>query len=145
MNGYSVIHEINHPKHGSAILVRNDTVPSSVKVTVHAETELIAATFENVTAPSCRALSTAGDGSEATTLTSPACHRAYATYVTGECTTTYLAHNTSLTPRLPLRSSLYAADTTTKSPTAKLSPLPLTMALPLSLRHRGRHTIPSVT
>ena len=31
INGYSVIHEINHPKHG-AILVRNDTVPSSVKL-----------------------------------------------------------------------------------------------------------------
>ena len=49
INGYSVIHEIKHPKHGSAILVRNDTVPSSVKGIVHAGTELIAATFENVT------------------------------------------------------------------------------------------------
>ena len=49
INGYSVIYEINNPKHGSAILVRNDTVPSSVKGTVHAGTELIAATFENVT------------------------------------------------------------------------------------------------
>ena len=41
INGYSLIYEINHPKHGSAVLVRNGTV--------HAGTELIAATFENVT------------------------------------------------------------------------------------------------
>ena len=34
------------------MLVRNDTVPSSVKGTVHAGTELIAATFENVTVTS---------------------------------------------------------------------------------------------
>ena len=54
INGYSVIHEINHPKHGSAILVRNDTVPSSVKGSVHAGTELIAATFENVTVTSIK-------------------------------------------------------------------------------------------
>ena len=40
-----------------------------------------------------RTFSTAGVGSEATTLTSLACHRTYATYVNGECTTTY----TSLT------------------------------------------------
>ena len=52
INGYSVIHEIKHPKHGSDILVRNDTVPSSVKGTVRAGTELIAATFENVTVTS---------------------------------------------------------------------------------------------
>ena len=52
INVYSVIYEINHPKHGSAMLVRNDTVSSSVKGTVHAGTELIAATFGNVTVPS---------------------------------------------------------------------------------------------
>ena len=44
-----VIHQINNPKHGSAMLVRNDIVPSRVKGTVHAGTELIAATFENIT------------------------------------------------------------------------------------------------
>ena len=34
------------------MLVRNDTVPSSIKGTVHAGTELIAAKFENVTVTS---------------------------------------------------------------------------------------------
>ena len=59
-------------------------------------------------------------------------------YVIGECTTTYLAHNTALmglrsTPQSPLRSSLSVAAiyTTTKRPTGKLSALPLTMAPPL--------------
>ena len=59
------------------------------------------------------------------------------------------AHNTALmgsqsTPRSPLRSSLSAVATTSKRPTGKLSPLPLTMASPLSPRHRGRHTNHSV-
>ena len=107
-------------------------------------------TFTSPTAPSSRTLSTAGGGSEATTLTSPACHRTYATYLNEECTTTYLAHNTALlgsqsTPRSPLQSSLSAVATTSKRPTGKLSPLPLTTATPLSPRHRGRHTNPSVT
>ena len=42
----------HHPKHGRTMIVRNYTVPSSVKGTVHAGTELIAATFENVTVTS---------------------------------------------------------------------------------------------
>ena len=72
------------------------------------------------------------------------------TYVNGECTTTYLAHNTALmgsqsTPRSPLRSSLSAVATISKKPIGKLSQLPLTMASPLSPRHRGRHTNHSVT
>ena len=37
---------INHALHGNAMLVRNDTVQSTV--TVHARTELIAATSESV-------------------------------------------------------------------------------------------------
>ena len=183
------------------MLVRNGIVPSSVKGTVHAGTELIAATFENITitsiykpppakltfppdffdmnqnniiigdfksaticgdivtmtrmacssrsgsprttsisptTPSCRTLSTAGGGSEATTLILPACHGKYETYVIGECTTTYLAHNTALmglpsTQRSPLRSSLSAAATTSERPNGNLSPLPLTMASPLCL------------
>ena len=41
------------------------------------------------------------------------------------------------TPRSPLRSSLSAVATTSKRP--------LTMASPLSPRHHGRHTNPSVT
>ena len=45
--------------------------------------------------------------------------------------------------RSPLRSSLIAAATTSKRPTGKLSPLTLTMASFLSLRHRQRHTNPS--
>ena len=78
------------------------------------------------------------------------CHRTYATYVNEEYTTTYPVHNTALmgsqsTPRSPLRSSLSAVATTSKRPTGKLPPLPLTMASPLSPRHRGRHTNPSVT
>ena len=40
-------------------------------------------TFTSPTTPSCRTLSTAGGGSEATTMTSPACHRTYVTYVNG--------------------------------------------------------------
>ena len=84
-------------------------------------------TFTSHTTPSCRTLSTAGGGREATTLTSPACHRKYATYVNGEYTTTYSAHNTALmgsqsTPRSPLRSSISAVATTLKRPTGKLSP-----------------------
>ena len=68
--------------------------------------------FTSPTTPSCRTLSTAGGGSEAATLTSPACQR---TYVTGECTTTYIAHKTALmglrsTPRSPLRCSLSATN-----------------------------------
>ena len=64
-------------------------------------------------------------------------------------TTTHLAHNTELmgsqsTPRSSLRSSLSAVATSKRS-TGKLSPLPLTMASPLSPRHHGRHTHSSVT
>ena len=83
------------------------------------------ATFTPPTTPSCRTLSTAGSGSKATNLTSPACPRTYATYVNGECTTTYFAHNTGLmgsqsTPRSPLRGSLSAVATTWETFTTTL-------------------------
>ena len=51
-------------------------------------------------------------------------------------------HGSQSTPRSPLRSSLSAVAKTSKRPTGKLSPLPFTMASPLSPRHRGRHTNP---